>query len=336
MVWIKRILKVLTVIVLSFVFFLILLFRNDIPTEEVDQKYATPESHFISINGMNVHVRIMGEGEPIILLHGSFSSLHTWDSWQQELSPYFLTISVDFPGHGLTGPDELKRYSLTDYSLLILELSEKLNLDKFHLAGNSMGGAVAMQIASTRSDKVLSLNLIDASGAPSIPELRMDEQAPEKTDPWIIKVAKNPVFSSILLKCTPKFLFGMNMKQVYADPDKVTDQAITRYYELMLRAGNRKATLDRLEAPRETRIDFERLNMPTLIMWGKEDSWIPVSQGYALEKAIPGSKLVVFDNAGHVPMEEIPTESVAKYLSFLGVEVRMDYFQEPKLMTYAD
>ena len=93
--------------------------------------------------------------------------------------------------------------------------------------------------------------------------------------------------------------------------------------------------MDRLGAPRESRIDFDRIDMPTLIMWGEEDSWIPVSQGYALEKAISGSKLVVFENAGHVPMEEIPTESVAKYLSFLGVEVRIDYFQEPKLMTYA-
>ncbi|WP_146260486.1 alpha/beta fold hydrolase [Algoriphagus chordae] len=57
--------------------------------------------------------------------------------------------------------------------------------------------------------------------------------------------------------------------------------------------------------------------------------FIPMSHGYALEKAIPGSKLVFFDDTGHVPMEEIPTASVAKYLSFLGVEVRKDYFHEP-------
>jgi pimeloyl-ACP methyl ester carboxylesterase len=63
--------------------------------------------------------------------------------------------------------------------------------------------------------------------------------------------------------------------------------------------------------------------MPTLIMWGKADSWIPLAQGEVLEKAIIGSKLIVFEDAGHVLMEEIPTESVAKYLSFLGVEVRV-------------
>ncbi len=291
-------------------------------SEEIEQKYATPQSHFIEVDGINVHVRFMGEGDPIFLLHGSFSSLHTWDAWQQELSPYFLTISLDFPGHGLTGPDEEKRYSLTDYSQLVLRLSEKLNLDKFHLAGNSMGGAVAMQVASTRPDKILSLNLIDAAGAPRLKNRSLDGEEPKQNEAWIFKLAKNPIFSSILLKCTPKFLFAMNMRQVYYDQEKITDEAITRYYELMLRDGNRQATLDRLGAPRESRIDFERLTMPTLILWGKEDSWIPVAQGYSLEKAIPGSKLIVFDDAGHVPMEEISTESVAKYLAFLGVEVR--------------
>jgi len=334
--WIKRILKVIVVIGLSFIFFLVLLFRSDIPPEEIEQKYATAQSHFINVDGINVHVRIMGEGDPIFLLHGNFSSLHTWDAWQEELSPYFLTISLDFPGHGLTGPDDEKRYSLTDYSQLVLRLSEKLNLNKFHLAGNSMGGAVAMQVASTRPDKVLSLNLIDASEAPRLENRSLDGEEPKQNEAWIFKLAKNPLFSSLLLKCTPKFLFAMNMRQVYSDADKITEEAITRYYELMLREGNRQATLDRLGAPRESRIDFERLTMPTLIMWGKDDSLIPVTQAYSLEKEISGSKLIVFEDAGHVPMEEIPTESVAKYLSFLGVEVRKDYFHKPKMMTYAN
>lgn len=333
--WIKRILKVIVAIGLSFIFFLLLLFRNDIPPEKIEQKYATPQSHFIKVDGINVHVRIMGEGDPIFLLHGSFSSLHTWNAWQEELSPYFLTISLDFPGHGLTGPDDGKRYSLTDYSQLVLRLSEKLNLNKFHLSGNSMGGAVAMQVASTRPDKVLSLNIIDSSEAPRLENGSLDGEEAKQNEAWIFKLAKNPVFSSMLLRCTPKFLFAMNMHQVYADADKIKEGTITRYYELMLREGNRQATLDRLGAPRESRIDFERLTMPTLIMWGKQDSWIPVNQAYSLEKAISGSKLIVFKDAGHVPMEEIPTESVAKYLSFLGVEVRKDYFHKPEMMSYA-
>ena len=336
--WFNRILKVLALVVLSLVFFLALLFRSDISADVANEKYATPQSHFIEIDGVNVHVRFMGEGEPIFLLHGSFSSLHTWEVWQQELSPYYMTISLDFPGHGLTGPDELKRYSIEDYSRLVLSLAEKLNLPKFHLAGNSMGGAVALQVASDRPDKVLSLNLIDASGAPRREARVLDSTQTQQRGggAWIFKVATNPIFSKILLKCTPKFLFAMNMKEVYGDDEKVTDQAVTRYYELLLREGNRQATIDRLTQPRASSIQFDRITMPTLIIWGAKDTWIPLAQGQAMEKAILGSNLIVFEEAGHVPMEEIPTESVAEYLSFLGVEVRKNYLQPPKQVAYAD
>ncbi len=335
MSWIKPLLKILAGFVLTCVFFLLLLFRQDIPKEEIEEKYSTPQSHYIEVDGVNLHVRFLGEGDPIFLLHGSFSSLHTWQDWQEELSPYFLTIAIDFPGHGLTGPDDEKRYSMTDYSILVLRLAEKLNLDKFHLAGNSMGGSVALQVASTRPDKVLSLNLIAASGAPK-PELRESSSIDNSGATWIHRMSGNPVFSKILLKCTPKFLFAMNMKEVYADDSKINEQTLNRYYELMLRDGNRQATLDRIRGPRESRIEFDRLTMPTLIMWGNEDRWIPVTQAELFEKAIPGSNVVVFDNAGHIPMEEIPTESVAAYLSFLGVEVRKDYLESQKYVTYAD
>lgn len=337
MIWIKRVGKLLASLVLACVFFIVLLYRSDIPAEEIDEKYQTPESHFIKVDGMNVHVRMMGEGRPLILLHGSFASLHTWDAWQKELSQYFMTVSLDFPGHGLTGPDELKRYSEADYSYLVLSLAQKLGIEKFHLAGNSMGGAVAMTVAATRPDKVLTLALLDASGAPR-PELRSLEHNPDAVDgnPRIIKLIKNPLFSQILLKCTPKFLFAMNLKEVYGDESRIREETVDRYYELMLRDGNRQATLDRMAVSERSSIDFERLNMPTLILWGGKDSWIPPADAYALEKAIPGSNLVVFDQAGHVPMEEFPTESVAEYLSFLGVTVRKNYLDASKQMAYAD
>ncbi len=340
MSWIKRIGKVLGVLLLLMVLFLASLYRPDFSAEEVNAKYLTPESQFIEVGGIRVHVRIKGEGEPIFLLHGSFASLHTWEPWQQELSPYYQTISLDFPGHGLTGPDSLKRYSTKDYSQLVYELAQKLNLPKYHLAGNSMGGGVALQLASDHPDQVLSLNLIDASGATAPERKTADSTAQKKTSSggaWIFQVARHPIFSKLLLSCTPKFLFELNMKQVYGDDAKVTDEVTTRYYELLLREGNRRATLDRLSMPRKgNSIQFERLTMPTLILWGALDTWIPLSQGQRLQQLIPGANLVVFDTAGHVPMEEIPTETVAEYLSFLGVEVRKNYLQPSKQVAYAN
>lgn len=338
MALIGRIGKIVLVIVLSLIFFLLLLYKNDIPQEELIEKYTYPESHFIEVDGVNIHARLVGQGEPVILLHGSFSSLHTWNEWQQEMSPYFLTISIDLPGHGLTGPDELKRYTISDYGQFVLRLAEKLNLKKYHIAGNSLGGAVALEVATTRPDQVLSLNLIDAAGAPQIIPRQLESERTSNTSssPWIFRAMKNPIFSQLFLKCTPKFLFSMNIQDVYGDPEKIRAHTIDRYYDLMLREGNRQATLDRLSIPRESTFDFSRLEMPIVIMWGDQDQWIPVSNAMEFKKAIPQANLVVFEGAGHVPMEEIPTQSVAEYLSFLGVEIRKDYLQQPKLMTYAD
>ena len=128
MIWIKRVgigligIFVLLVVILAFAY------RSDLSSESVNEKYLTSESRFIAVNGLRVHVRILGEGEPVFLLHGSFASLHTWDAWQQAMSPYYQTISLDFPGHGLTGPDSLKRYGIKDYSELFQALAEDLEL----------------------------------------------------------------------------------------------------------------------------------------------------------------------------------------------------------------
>jgi len=338
MIWIKRIGLVLGGMVILLVIALASAYRSDLSAEAVNAKYLTPESKFIEVDGVQVHVRILGEGEPVFLLHGSFASLHTWDAWQQAMSPYYQTISLDFPGHGLTGPDSLKRYGVKDYSELVHALAQKLNIEQYHVAGNSMGGAVAMQLASDYPGNVRSLNLIDAAGAPAADRTLSDSTAPKKSNSggaWIFQVARHPVFSKLLLSCTPKFLFAMNMKQVYGDDSKVTDEVTTRYYELMLREGNRQATLDRLSQPRNSNIQFERLTMPTLILWGAEDTWIPVAQGKRLQQALPGANLVILDGVGHVPMEESPTETVAEYLSFLGVEVRKDYLQPSNQVAHA-
>jgi pimeloyl-ACP methyl ester carboxylesterase len=338
MIWIKRFGMVLGGILLLLLVVLASAYRSDISPEAVNEKYLTPESQFIEVDGLKVHVRILGEGEPVFLLHGSFASLHTWDAWQQAMSPYYQTISLDFPGHGLTGPDSLKRYGVKDYSELVHALAQKLNIEQYHVAGNSMGGAVAMQLASDYPGNVRSLNLIDAAGAPAADRTLSDSTAPKKSNSggaWIFQVARHPVFSKLLLSCTPKFLFAMNMKQVYGDDSKVTDEVTTRYYELMLREGNRQATLDRLSQPRNSNIQYERLTMPTLILWGAEDTWIPVAQGKRLQQALPGANLVILDGVGHVPMEESPTETVAEYLSFLGVEVRKDYLQPSNQVAHA-
>jgi pimeloyl-ACP methyl ester carboxylesterase len=329
-----------TLLVVLSIFFLILVlllssYRGDLPLERLTATYTDENSYFLKVDGINVHVKVKGSGEPIFLIHGSFSSLHTWEEWEKELSPFFMTISMDLPGHGLTGPDIQKRYGMMDYADLIFGIADQLGLKEFHVAGNSMGGGVALYMASEHPERILSLNLIDSSGAP--PKAVSDTTTAKSynSGAFIFKVAQNPIFNKLLLKCTPKTVFKMNLKQVFYDSDKITDGMVSRYYHLLRREGNRQATLDRLTVRRPYKVDFDKLNMPVLIMWGAHDNWIPLSNGERLAAAIPGSKLKVFENAGHVPMEEIPTDTVMEYLSFLGIKVDMDYLSTPKFFSHA-
>lgn len=328
--------KFLLGILLFLAIALVLAYRPDISLQNLLAEFTDSNSHFIEVNGIELHVKVKGEGEPIFLIHGSFSSLHTWEVWENELSQYFMTVSMDLPGHGLTGPDPNAAYGIGDYSDLLFQLADKLGIDEFHVAGNSMGGGVALKMASDHPERILSLNLIDSSGAPtqSVNSGNMKRSASSSSGAWIFRVAQNPVFNKILLKCTPKFLFKWNMKQVYHDEAKISDQQIERYYKMMRREGNRRATVDRLTSRKPYQIDFEKLNMPVLIMWGANDNWIPVPQGEKLKNTIPGAILKIFENAGHVPMEEIPTETVFEYLHFLGIQLDVDYLAPPKFFSY--
>lgn len=318
------VLKFISVLFVCIGIALALSYRSDIHPDELVAKYINPSSYFINVEGINMHVNIQGEGEPVFLIHGSFSSLHTWESWEAELSPYFMTISMDLPGHGLTGPDDQKRYGVEEYADLLFSLADNLGIDRFHVAGNSMGGAVALRMASEKPDRISTLNLVNSSGAPKSSKMNSIPKHSSSSNAPIFRLARHPIFSKILLKCTPKFVFKLNMNQVYFDSEKIKDESMTRYYELMRREGNRRATLDRLTTEKSLDVDFKKISMPVLIIWGREDTWIPLTNGERLAAAIPKAKFKIFDQAGHVPMEEIPTETVVEYLSFLGIQSNKD------------
>lgn len=292
------------------------LYRAEIPVAELKPKYLTPESSIVGVRGDSLHVRQRGQGPPLFLLHGSFASLHTWNDWQDSLSRHFRTISLDFPGHGLSGPSPEKHYSTDDYAASVLALADALQIDTFSVAGNSMGGAVAYKLA-IRSARVRKLILVDAAGAPAA---AVTPGAPQPTQkrPWIFGLLSNPLTAQLMTRLTPRFLFEKVMGGVFADQKKITPAMIDRYFELMLREGNRAATFERLQTPQtDSRDSLSMIRIPTLILWGEQDSWIPVSHADRFGQAIPNSEVVIFPHAGHVPMEEIPAETLPVVLRFL-------------------
>lgn len=283
----------------------------DISVDDLKKEYANEYSKFIEIDGMKVHYRDEGKGFPIVLIHGTASSLHTWNDWTKELTKKYRVIRMDLPAFGITGPNKNADYSIKSYTDFLHMFLTKINIDKFYLAGNSLGGNISWNYTAEHPQKIEKLILVDASGLPT-----------NKPQPAIFKMAKTPVLNSLFLYITPKFFIKKNMREVYGDENKLTESLVTRYHKMALRVGNRQAFIDRAKVDfklgaKANLEKFKSIQTPTLLIWGAKDTWIPLDNGKRMDSLLPNSKLVVLENSGHVPMEENPKESFKILKDFL-------------------
>lgn len=302
----------LGLIVLAIAGALAWLAESDLPAARVEAQYLTPTSRFIILaDGARVHVRLDGDpaAPAIVLLHGSNASLHAWEGWTFHLKDRFRVISMDLPGHGLTGPVPSGRYGISAMVEVVDAVVANLGVDKFSLVGNSMGGNTAWRYTLAHPDKVDHLVLIDASGYP------------RKDVPMIYRIASLPLAGWIMQRVTPAFTIRAQLTQVFADDSKVTDAMVERYHTLLLREGNREATGKRIMTPPDMVASAEVLGaikVPTLVIWGEQDAWSPVDWGRQFAADIPSATLKVYPGLGHVPMEESPDETAADTAAFLS------------------
>lgn len=287
-------------------------YRSDVSVSDLESTYFTAGSQYIHVNDVKLHIRKQGKGEHLFLIHGSFASLHTWENWEKELSKNFTTISMDLPGHGLTGPSQNEIYTTDYYADLVFALADSLNVDSFSVAGNSMGGTVAWKMALKNPDRIKKLILIDAAGYSKTKTNQPNDQ------PLLFKLLNNKIIAAVSLKITPQFLFKLNLMQVFGDKSKIKQNQVQRYYDLTLREGNRAATLKRLRnGGKNLQDSIQYITTPSLIIWGEKDAWIPVANAYRFNSDIKNSKLIIFKEAGHVPMEETPLETLIPAREFL-------------------
>lgn len=285
------------------------------PDRSVDSlkaRWAQPPSQFIEVAGMQVHLRDEGPRDdpiPIVLLHGTSASLHTWNGWAQSLSQTRRVIRFDLPAFGLTGPNAQNDYSINSYVVFVTAVMDKLGVQRFVLGGNSLGGQIAWETANAVPARVQRLILVDSAGYAFVP-ISM---------PLGFQMARMPVLRNLVEYVLPRGIIQNSLENVYGDPSLVTPALIDRYYELTLRAGNRKALGYRFAqgfASQEAKI--KSLKLPTLILWGAKDRLIPPENGQNFARDIAGSKLVVFEALGHVPHEENVQVTLAEVLKFLG------------------
>jgi len=270
------------------------------------EKYTNTHSTFMLLDGNRIHYRDEGQGEVIVLLHGTASSLHTWDNWVSELSKEYRVIRMDLPGFGLTGPDQENRYEVEHDISFLSKFLTQLGLDSVHLVGSSLGGRVAWEYSLSHPSQVKSLTLMNALGYP------------QARWPPAIEMAKWPLMDKIMAHVSPRFLYEAGLKEVYFNAAQVTDQVVDRYYELSRYPGNLGAFPLRVRARLDTDANkITQISVPTLILWGREDIYFPVENAMRFHQDIKNSKIYVYPDVGHLPMEEVPLRSLADFLKFL-------------------
>jgi pimeloyl-ACP methyl ester carboxylesterase len=305
---------VLIVILAIAVAALVAAFRDpDIAHDLLVAKYGQGTSKFIVLpSGANVHYHDQGPRNAltVLLLHGTNASLHTWEPWVRELGDQFRMISVDLPGHGLTGAVPGDDYSQEGMAKFVDEFMTALNVSHFAIAGNSMGGGVAARYAINHPERLSHLILIDAGGMPS--------DTPSDTGLGL-RLARTPVVQNLMLYVTPRSLFEDTLKKAFADDKLVTPEMVDRYWELNRRAGNRAASLKRFQTQSDSFVQDSayKIKIPTLILWGELDTLTPRDMGDKYAMAIKGSKLIVYKNVGHIPMEEVAGPSARAVREFL-------------------
>lgn len=284
----------------------------DRPVESLTARWAPPPSQFIDVDGMQTHVRDEGprdDPEPIVLLHGTSASLHTWDGWAAALKVQHRVIRMDLPGFGLTGPTPDGRYDMATYTHFLMSLLDKLEVKHAILAGNSFGGYVAWKMAVDHPDRVSKLILVDAGGYNYQP----------KSVPIGFKLAQIPELKPVLANLLPRAMIESSVRNVYGDPSKIKPELVDRYYELTLRAGNRDALAARFQQSKggEYESQIAQVKQPTLIIWGGQDHLIPPDYADRFQHDIVGSRLAMFDKLGHVPHEEDPTATLVAVIPFV-------------------
>jgi pimeloyl-ACP methyl ester carboxylesterase len=292
------------------------------PDRSVDSlvtRWAPPPSDFMYVKGQFVHFRDEGpksDPVPLVLVHGTAASLHTWQGWVGDLRGRKRVITFDLPGFGLTGPfgGEYPRddYRADTLARFTLDFLDALHVQRFAIGGNSLGGEVAWRVAAAAPARVDRLILVDATGYAFVPE----------HIPAGFQIARVAGLNRIGEFLTPRAVVEDSIKDVYGDPTLVTSALIDRYFEMQTREGNRHALNVRMQeiATDLAPARIATLRLPTLILWGAKDRLVPPANAQHFHNDIAGSQLVIFPGLGHVPQEEDAQASVAPVRAFLGLD----------------
>jgi pimeloyl-ACP methyl ester carboxylesterase len=274
----------------------------------LEARYSNPATDFVEAAGLRLHVRDSGpkDAPAVILLHGFGGSLHTWERWAPVLSRDHRVIRFDLPGAGLTGADPSGDYTDARSLRVLSALMDRLGIRHASVIGHSMGGRIAWRFAAENPARVDKLVLISPDGFAS-PGFEYG------------KKPQVPATVRLMQYVLPRPILRMSLAPAYADPAVMTEELVTRYYDMILAPGVRASMIARMEQSvlQDPVPMLHRIGAATLILWGEKDAMIPVSNAADYVRALPKATLVTLPGVGHLPQEEAPDASLQAVTAFL-------------------
>jgi pimeloyl-ACP methyl ester carboxylesterase len=275
------------------------------------QSYSRPGTARLMVQQQPVFVQDSGlrEAPAILLLHGFGASLQAWDGWAPALEKNLRVLRIDIPGFGLSGPAVNQDYSDAADVARVIALLDQLGVQQVIMAGHSMGGRIAWNLAASHPERVSQLVLLAPDGFPD-PNAKSD------------KTYEVPALLGLMQYSLPQWALRMGgVAPAFADNSQLTPQMMQRYHDMMLAPGVRTALLERMRQTRNSDpvARLQSIQVPVLLLWGEKDAFIPASNAQDYLKAMPQAKLVTLPGVGHVLHEEAPQASVQVVRDFLSL-----------------
>ena len=263
-------------------------------------------ARYLQVDGTRIRYIDVGRGAPVVFLHGLGASMY---AWRRNLAAVaaagFRVIAFDNRGFGLSDKPPAP-YDNAAYARLAIALMDSLRLTDVVLVGHSMGGAIAAQVAIEYPPRVRGLVLVGSAGLGA-------------REPLLFRVARWPVLGPAALALRGRGFTARLLRSTYFDPGKVTEADVDQYYAPVAQPEYGRALRGVLQQFRFTALEgrLDRIAVPTLVLWGEEDRWVPMKLGRALAAGITRSAFVSVPRAGHSVQEEAPDEVNHLVIRFL-------------------
>jgi pimeloyl-ACP methyl ester carboxylesterase len=271
---------------------------------------------FFTIHGYRRAFLCAGHGPPLLLIHGIGDSSNTWLPVVESFATHYTVIAPDLLGHGLSDKPRAD-YSIAAYANGMRDLLSVLDIDRVSVVGHSLGGGVAAQFAYTFPERCDRLILVGTGGiARSVSMLLRLAAAPNVE--MLMPTFGSPIFKlgSRMAAHALRFLgtdLGRDAAEILKVFDSLPDAAARRAILRTLRSGVdwRGQVITMLDRA------YLAEGMPTLLLWGAHDAIIPVEHAHLAAAAMPGSRLEIFEEAGHFPHHTDPQRFTAVVRGFL-------------------